>query len=172
MANINLSNQISNFTDEKSSVDSKIVLNRKAASEIIYSDVKFDLEFENYNNPQLNSNKTSTDIKQIVNEESILVSLRNCLNLFKGSRLLNPELEFDIRSYLFEPLDEHKAYIVGYNIFTSLPALEPRVKINNVSIGVNYFDDCYELSISIGIPSLSKDISLKGILNQDGFYIR
>ena len=95
----------------------------------------------------LNSLKTKNDLEKIVNEEAILNSLRNILSTKLYSRLLNPEINFDLRSYLFENITEHKAFFIGYDILSYIPAYEPRVSIKNISVTAYPSDAAYVINL-------------------------
>lgn len=171
MANIDLSKVFKNAGDIKSPVDSDILLDKKRTDPIYYSDVKLDFKFGEYNDTSLNSKKSNNDLNKIVNEESVITSLRNILNTSLCSRLLNPDLQVNLNDYLFEPLTEAKAYFIGYDLCMVIPAYEPRVKISNVDVSMNVEDDSYFITLSLTIPSLSKNIKISAILNSEGFVI-
>lgn len=168
MANINLNSLIKPTTNIKSNVRNDIVLNKSTQLDIIYSDLQLDIELGEVTDRDINSTNNTNDLKCIINEEVILTSLRNILNTMRFSRLLNPELNMDLRRYLFNGLSEGKAYFIGYDICTQLTVHEPRIVIENVSIDMDYNEDLYNISLRINIPSLDKVISLKGILDNDG----
>lgn len=168
MANINLNNLFNSRFTLTSKVDSDINLNKQLAEDVLYSDVKLDLKTENLNNDPLNSQATNKDLVAINNEEAILTSLRNIISTTYCSRLLNPDINFDLRSYLFENLNEHTAYFIGYDIFSYLPIYEPRIKLNNVRISVNIDASCYIINLEIYIPSINKNVKLSSILNAEG----
>ena len=85
------------------------------------------------------------------------------------SRLLDPDINFDLRSYLFEELTESKAFFIGYDLVHLLPIYEPRVNISNVEVKAYYESDAYEILLHIYIPSIKKNIKLSTVLNGDGF---
>lgn len=116
MANINLNNYFRKATDIESPVDSKIQLNKKETDKEYYGDLRLDLEIGEIKQKQLNAEESNYDLKRIVNEESVITSLRNIFNTWVGSRLLNPEVSFEIKQYLFEPLTMAKAWFLGYEI--------------------------------------------------------
>lgn len=168
MANIDLNSLFKKKFTTNSPVDSEINLNKPLKDEILYSDVKFDLETSEFCSSSLNSKKTSKDIATIINEESIINSLRNIMSTKLCSRLLNPEMNFDLRSYLFENLNDATAYFIGYSILTTLPLYEPRIEIKNIHVTTYYNKDSYGIDLQIYIPSISKNIKLSSILNSDG----
>lgn len=170
MANIDLNTLFSKRTVTTSPVDTDIQLNKPITDDIVYSDIKLDLELAEYNNHAINSLKTSNDFKKIINEESILTSLKNIMMTTINSRLLNPEINFDLRKYLFNNLSETKAYFMGREICDIIPMYEPRVEVENVHITVYYNYDTYGIQINLSIPSSKKNIKLNAILNGDGFF--
>ncbi|MBQ7820524.1 MAG: hypothetical protein IJ341_12620 [Bacteroidales bacterium] len=167
MANIDLNKLFTKQHITTSPVDSEIGLNRAINNEVLFSDVKFDLEVSQFLEKALNSKKSDNDIQQIINEESILNSLRNILSTTFCSRLLNPEINFDLRDYLFETITEAKAYFIGYKISTYLPIYEPRVEIKNIHVTAYYNQDAYTIELQLYIPSIDKNIKLHSILNSD-----
>lgn len=170
MANIDLTSIFKNNNNTlKSRVDSDIKLNHNQGVQELYSDLKLDLTLSSKTNSEYNSDIINYDIEKITNENSILNSLKNILNTRYCSRLLNPEMNFDLRSYLFENLSESKAYFIGYDISNILPFYEPRIKIKNISVVVYYGDDTYGVYITIEVPSLNKSLKLSSILSNEGF---
>lgn len=168
MSNIDLNSLFKKKFTVTSPVDSEINLNKPVKNDILYSDVKLDLELSKFEGCALSSKKTSNDINAIINEESILNSLRNVMSTRFHSRLLNPEMNFDLRTYLFEPLNEATAYFIGYNILEELPKYEPRISIKNVKVTAYYNYDTYGIDLEIYIPDINKDVKLSSILNSDG----
>ena len=170
MANIDLTHLFKNNNNKlKSRVDSDIKLSHNLGNNEIYSDIKLDLTLSAKTNAEYNSDIINYDLEKITNEESVLNSLKNILNTRYCSRLLNPEMNFDLRSYLFENLSESKAYFIGYDISNMLPYYEPRIKIKDISVVVYYGDDTYGVYLNIQIPSLNKAIKLSSILSSEGF---
>lgn len=169
MANIDLTNIFKKKVDTVSPVDSEIIIDKSQSKEEIYSDIKMDLDYGNRKSNYFNADVSKNDLEKITNEAAVLTSLRNMMNTTYASRLLNPELDFDMRSYLFENLTEAKAYFIGYDLYHSIPAFEPRVAINKIAVDANIKEDTYSITLSITIPSLKKDITVNSILSEDGF---
>lgn len=171
MANINLNNFFANKSSVKSPVDSKILLSQEDVRDEYFRDLKLDLEVGELKNKSLNAKESSKDINLVVNEESVITSLRNIFKTYKGSRLLNPDISFDIKQYLFEPITQTKAWFLGYDICQQLPLYEPRVSISSVGVEGDPNQHCYVIDLKIEIPSLDKTVDIKSLLNEDGFYI-
>ena len=117
MANINLNNYFRKSGDIKSPVDSRIQLNKAQTDNEKWGDLRLDLQVNEIKERPLNAKESTHDIQKIVNEESVITALRNIFNTYTGSRLLNPEMKFDLGMYLFEPLSASKAWFLGYDIY-------------------------------------------------------
>jgi phage baseplate assembly protein W len=169
MANIDLNSLFRKNFKTTSKVDSEIGLNKDTRKKVRYSDFKLDIVPENNEGRSINASKTSKDIALIVDEESILNSLRNIMMTKYHSRLLNPDMNFDLRAYLFEELTEAKAFFIGYDIATYFPMYEPRIQVGNIKVVAHYGWDTYSISMDIFIPSINKNIKLSSLLNSDGF---
>lgn len=168
MANIDLNKLFANRFTTTSPVDSDINLNKQQKNDILYSDIKLDLKLSDKTSEHLNGKTTNDDLDKIVNEESILNSLRNILATKYHSRLLNPEMNFDLRFYLFDTITEYKAFFIGYDILSYIPVYEPRISISNVHVVADPANSAYIINLNIRIPSIDKDVKLSGILNTDG----
>ena len=117
--------------------------------------MKLDLKFNELKERPLNAKDSTKDIQRTINEESVIVALRNIFNTRKCSRMLNPEMEFDISQYLFEPLSTTKGWFLGYDICTRLTIYEPRVKVDNVSVTAYINEGYYYIELTLSFPDIS-----------------
>lgn len=169
MANINLNNYFRKTSDIKSPVDSRIKLNKADTDKEKWGDLRLDLNFNEIKERPLNAKESTHDLKRTINEESVIIALRNLFNTHSCSRLLNPEMSFNISQYLFEPLSQIKAWFLGYDIIQFFPLYEPRVIVQNVEVVANIIENVYEIKLVIAIPDISgKQIEVSSILSQDG----
>lgn len=168
MANIDLTNFYRRRNEKISPIDTSIILNKADTDNIIYSDVKLDLEFTTIKERQLNAKENNKDLVKITNEDSVINALKNILNTTRNTRILDPSIEFDLRSYLFDGLNPTVAWFIGYDICTKIGMYEPRVTIENVNIAIDWLNDCYLIDLEIGIPSLQKTVTLSSVLDKDG----
>ena len=168
MANINLNNLFRKTTDKKSPVDSNIILNKTQTAQVIYSDLKLDLDFGEITERPLNADENNRDAELIFNKDSVMNAVKNILNTRYCSRLLDPDVCISFDSYLFEELTESKAYLIAYELQNKINTLEPRVKLEKVSIEVEYETDTYYITLAITIPSLREQIALKAKLDKTG----
>lgn len=139
-------------------------------SGFLYKDVKFDLNLQNTQGRELFRNNDNKDLECLFDSNAILTSIKNILTTSPGEKLLNPLFGLDLRDYLFENVTENKAFFIGQDILLGLTSQEPRVTIDNVEVVADLDENGYEITLNLSIPSLKVyEISLKGILNNDGY---
>lgn len=172
MANINLNNYFRKENDIKSPVDSKIKLNKAISDKEYWGDLRLDVQAFEIKERSLNAKISTKDLQRIINEESVIISLRNLFNTHSCSRLLNPEINFSVSQYLFEPLTEAKAFFLGYDLLNFFPLYEPRVRVSHVHVVANIEKNVYEITIKVQIPNVSgDDFEISSILSKDGYSI-
>ena len=172
MANINLNNYFRKSTDIKSPVDSRIILNKAQTDKEYWGDIRLDLKFNEIKERPLNAKESTKDLQRIVNEESVVTALRNIFNTYEGSRLLNPQMKFEIKQYLFQPLTTTKAWFLGYDIYQMLPQYQPRIKLTGVSVIPYPSKGFYQINLSITIPGVSgSNFKISSILSSQGYSI-
>ena len=172
MANVNLDKYFKKNSQIKSPVDSRIQLNKKQISNNFYGDLRLDLNIKEYKDQRLYAKQSNNDIQRIFNQQSVITSLKNIFNTRICSRILNPQISFDLREYLFEPITETKAWFIGYDIYLRLPQYQPRVKIKSLKIIPDPDNKLYTITLSLSIPSLdNKTIDISSILDSDGYSI-
>lgn len=168
MANIDLTNYYRRRNEKISSVDSSIQLNKSETDDEIYSDLLLDLAFSNIKERQLNAKENNKDLVKLINERAVINAVKNILATTKNTRLLNPDIEFDLRSYLFDGLNATSAWFIGYEIHSRISQYEPRIEIDNINVMIDWDNDCYIIELEITIPSLSKNVKLSSILDKNG----
>ena len=109
----------------------------------LYKDVAFDLDPTFTSSGEFQKKSDQKDLKPLYNKNAVLTSLRNIFTTTPGEKLLNPRFGIDLRSFLFDPVSETRAFVIG-NI----------------------------INFQLSIPTLNLyGISLAGVLNNDGFTI-
>lgn len=169
MANIDLRQIYKQSRDKVSPVDSRIILNKTETDNEIYSDLKLDFEFNEIKERPLNAKESTRDLLKITNIEAVKTSLRNILNTTYCSRLLDPDIDFNLNKYLFDRLNANTAYFIGYELCTRISLYEPRVVIDNVKVELDFDNDAYNIYLNITVPSLNETLTLTSILNQNGY---
>ena len=172
MANINLNNHFKKKSDIKSPVDSRIQLNKAETDKQLWGDLRLDLKCNQIKQRPLNAKQSTKDLQKVVNEQSVIVALRNIFNTHGCSRLLNPQMSFELGTYLFQPLTQEKAWFLGYDIYQQLPKWQPRVRISNVNVIADIKNDCYIIQLTVSIPNVSGEtFKISSILSATGYSI-
>lgn len=136
-----------------------------------YTDVTLDIK---PNDLQQNSNlykpTNSTDIDVSVDEGAIKNALVNLFNTIPGQKVLNPEFGLDLKKFLFEPLTDFTAQVIGETIYKGIARWETRVLITNIDVRQDYDNYQYVISLTLLIPKLSNSsVKFTGLLTREQF---
>lgn len=136
----------------------------------LYKDLSFDLNFDKVLGKELYRSNDTKDFTPLYDAAAITNSIKNILTTSPGEKLLNPTFGLDLRDFLFDPVNEVRAFFIGQKILFGLTEQEPRINVDNIDIVAMPDDMQYDITLDISIPSLSiYRISLKGVLNNDGY---
>lgn len=166
MANINLNNYYRRANEQHSAVDKSLITRHGQEDTEVYSDVKFDLRIKEITERPLNSKENDNDIQKITDAEAVITSLKNLIHTQGCTRLLNPEIDLGLNSFLFEPINEHTAFFIGYTLNNTIPAYEPRVQVDSIKVVGKPDDALYDITLVIYIPSLKKYIDFSVVLEE------
>ncbi len=138
----------------------------------IYKDLALDLVLSFTNSGEIFKKDDQQDLKPSYDQEAVMTSLRNILTTSPGDKLLNPTFGLDLRSFLFDPVTDTRAFFIGNRIYDGITIQEPRIKINTITVIAVMEDHEYDITLNISVPSLNIfNLSLKSILNMDGYNI-
>lgn len=138
----------------------------------LYKDLSLDLSLKYTTSGELFKTDDQLDLRPSYDKEAILTSISNILTTTPGEKLLNPTFGLDLRSFLFDPVSDTRAYFIGDKIFNGITIYEPRIRINTVEVIAIIDEHEYDITLDISIPSLNiSNLSLKGVLNMDGYTI-
>lgn len=136
----------------------------------IYKDLALDLVLSFTNSGELFKKDDQQDLRPSYDQEAVMTSLRNILTTSPGDKLLNPTFGLDLRSFLFDPVTDTRAFFIGNRIYDGITIQEPRVKINTITVIAVMDNHEYDITLNISVPSLNIfNLSLKSILNMDGY---
>jgi len=105
--------------------------------EVLYSD--FDLSFIKHPNT-----KDVTILKDI---DAVKQSVKNLVLTAQGERPFNPLLGSNIRSLLFEPVDDFTAFDIEEQIRLTIQNHEPRVSVLGVDVSAEEDNNRFRVSI-------------------------
>lgn len=136
-----------------------------------YSDISLDFELNSdIASVPLSKSVSKKDIRLLYDEQAIYQSIENIFNTIPGQKILNPEFGLDLRQYLFQPINENTALLIGDKIKERLPLYEPRVSVREIKIIGRPKLNEYFIELSINIPTLNnKRQIVKGVLDTQGF---
>jgi len=127
---------------------------------IVISDETFRIGSNNENvyrdiNLNWNGESNSRDIT-LEDFNSIRGAIRNLFTIQRGSRMNDDTFGSNLAEFLFEPITEDNAQLLGEEI-EELLEQEPRIQVNDISIIMDRPNGQYEVAINFEIPSLSNE---------------
>lgn len=105
----------------------------------------------------------SGDIRVVEDVDAVANSVENILLTRKGERVMRPDVGSRLEQYLFEPLSEQTAYLIGVEIIDALKQ-EPRVEVQNVRVEVDVRNNAYKVEITVYIKQLDVVKKIERIL--------
>ena len=121
-------------TQTKSDANKKAIITSR---DVLYSD--FDLSFLKHPNT-----KDVTILKDI---DAVKQSVKNLVLTARGERPLEPLLGSNIRTLLFEPVDDFTAFDIKEEVAITLQNFEPRARILNIDVVSEPDNNRFRLSI-------------------------
>ena len=121
-------------TQTKSDANKKAIITGR---DVLYSD--FDLSFLKHPNT-----KDITILKDI---DAVKQSVKNLVLTARGERPFQPLLGSNIRSLLFEPVDDFTAFDIKEEVEITLKNFEPRARILNIDVVSEPDNNRFRLSI-------------------------
>lgn len=115
-----------------------------------------------YNDLNLNLTKFNNDIVFDYDRNAIRNSLKNLFNTLPGQRFLFPKYGCNLHKYLFEPITETTAYLIGQEISTSVSEYEPRVELKKCKVVAIPDEHTYEVFLSLKVLLTATDLNLQG----------
>lgn len=125
-----------------------------------------------YSDLHLDFNKPIVkDFEADFDEAAIKNSIYTLFNTIPGQSLLNPEYGLNLAKYLFDPVNETNANLIGKDILKGIGVYEPRVNVIRINITVNEDDQSYIIELSIEMPILDVTIRIPGTLTKTGYIL-
>jgi len=121
-----------------------------------YSD--FDLDFE--------AHPVTKDILRKTNESSIAQSIRNLLLTSNYERPFNPDLGSNLKTFLFEPIDNVTTSLIQDTVFQTLANFEPRITIQEVVAVPNFDLDRYDVTVTFYVKNTIEPLTITFFLER------
>lgn len=158
-----------------STLKSKKLGTTLTAGESTYKDLSDVFEMKSDSTKtQLYGASLSKDLAADTDYKAISNSLQNIFNTSPGEKILNPAFGADLKRYLFEPIDETTAEVIGNVVVKAIKLYEPRVTIKNVEVIARPDDNEYIMNIYLEIPAIKttdKAFKFNGKLTDRGVMI-
>lgn len=122
------------------------------ASVFVYSDIQLDITKKSGFMAELNMLVERADIKLDYDESAIKNSLKNLFNTRPGQRILFPQYGLDLYHFLFEPVTNSNARMLGEKIVTAISLYEPRVKVKECNVDTYPDDLLYDINLVLEFP--------------------
>jgi len=136
-----------------------------------FKDLLLDLKVDYTKNTQLLKRREVRDIQISEDLGAIKNSLFNLFTTMPGQKILNPIYGLNLTQYLFVPISQTQARIIGETILKGVQKYEPRILIKKLNIEVDPDNNQYNIFMLINVPVLNiTGVSLKGVLSESGYY--
>jgi phage baseplate assembly protein W len=128
--------------------------NNYKSVEYVYKDLALDVRQSVLISPEFKTPIPGVDIKASINLEAIVNSLINLFNTLPGQRFLFPEYGLDLRQFLFTPITDFNARVLGEKIYQHVEIYEPRVIPKQVNVQPLIDSNQYNIEIVLELPEL------------------
>jgi phage baseplate assembly protein W len=141
------------------------------SSKVLFNDLKLDIETNYTKNTQLLKKREIKDIQNSENISAIKNSIFNLFTTLPGQKILNPTFGLNLQQFIFTGLTEINGKLMAETILKGLSKYEPRVKVKNINVEVDYDNNQYNIYLLLNVPALNNTvIPLKGTLSESGYY--
>lgn len=141
------------------------------SSKVLFNDLRLDIETNYTKNTQLFKKREIKDIQNSENIDAIKNSIFNLFTTMPGQKILNPTFGLNLQQFIFTGLTEINGKLMAETILKGLSKYEPRVKVKNINVEVDYDNNQYNIYLLLNVPALNNTvISLKGTLSESGYY--
>lgn len=105
-------------------------------------------------------------LKKVINIQSVITSIDNIIRTYKGERVMLPEFASDLRSIVFESMNDSMLDFVSRGIKDTIERWDDRVVVSQVKFLADPDYSSISLTILFGIKGYSKvfkwQASIKG----------
>ena len=134
-------------------------------NEFLYKYLHLDFKKNNHIIKQTNTVVEKNDIEVDYDKNAIKNSLRNLFNTKPGQRFLFPYFGLDLYQFMFEPITESNAQLIGEKIVRTIESFEQRIVIRQCNIQALPDDNMYDITLIVDFPVFNTVISLNSTLD-------
>jgi phage baseplate assembly protein W len=129
-------------------------------NQYVYKDLYLDITQNQTTYPGSRIPVPKDDIQVSYDDQAISNSLTNLFNTIPGQRFLFPEYGLNLKQFVFEPISEYTAEIIGRKIFDTIKLYESRVTPLNVNVAAEPDRNLYIITITVLIPIYNTSVQL------------
>ena len=133
--------------------------------EFLYKDLHLDFKKTKNVINSLNVTIEKGDIETDFDKSAIKNSLRNLFNTKPGERFLFPNYGLNLYQFMFEPITNSVAQMIGEQIVKSIEAYEPRVRVRQCKINGVPENNEYEITLILEFPVFNTVATLNSTLD-------
>lgn len=143
----------------------------KTESNFLYTDLRLDLQLDYTRNNEFLKRKEIRDLKIDYDYAAVKNSIYNLFTTIPGQRILNPYFGLGLQKYLFNPVDEDIARLIGNDVLRGITRFEPRVRTNSIEVVADELNQEYIITLTISLLTIDPVTGFKlvGILSNSGF---
>jgi len=134
-------------------------------NEFLYKDLHLDFKKNTHIINKTNTVVEKNDIQVDYDKNAIKNSLRNLFNTKPGQRILFPYYGLDLYQFMFEPITEGNAQMIGEKIVRTIEAFEQRVVVRQCIIKAKPDDNEYDITLVVEFPVFNTTVSLNSTLD-------
>jgi phage baseplate assembly protein W len=131
----------------------------------LFKDLALDISQTEIREPGFEIAVPGSDIRASFDLAAIKNSLQNLFSTKPGERFLFPEYGLDLTEFLFTPITESNANILGEIIFNTINIWESRVSVENVQVTMDVDNNQYLINIIISVPILNLNTSIEALID-------
>lgn len=120
---------------------------------IQYSDIDFRLK-----------TKTNKDLYVKIDVEAVKQSIINIVTTNYGEKLFQPNFGANLRSILFEPIDQVTSLVIKNQIIEAIKNFEPRAEILGVRVQDLDYSNSIQIIIEFAVLNPQQEIASVGII--------
>ena len=133
--------------------------------DFLYKDLHLDFKKNDFIIKQTNTVIKKNDVVVDYDKNAIKNSLKNLFNTKPGQRFLFPYYGLDLYQFVFEPISESNAQLIGEKIVKTIEAFEQRVVVRQCNIKAKPDDNEYDITIVVEFPVFNTIVSLNSTLD-------
>lgn len=141
------------------------ISDRYEQKDYLFSDLHLDFTSNGKISELFGTKIEGNDVKIDYDESAIRNSLKNLFNTKPGQRFLFPYYGLDLHQYVFEPITDSNARLIGERIVAAVENFEPRVVVKDCRVKSLPEDNQYDITIVVEMPVFKTLASLNSKLD-------